>query len=130
MNALYPKGDSSPSSLWEQLAGDGRARGSERPLHLTGAVSCIYNKSSSSDAPGESMISQATDAKIDIIARECIAVRMRLLNRVVTKVYDDALRPLGLKISQANILVAAWKLGLVNPLKLCQILHLDASTLS
>ena len=42
---------------------------------------------------------------IDAIARTCIAVRLRLLNRVVTNLYDDALRPLGLKVSQVNILV-------------------------
>jgi hypothetical protein len=41
----------------------------------------------------------------DLIAQDCIAVRMRLLNRVVTKIYDDALRPLGIKTSQLNILV-------------------------
>jgi DNA-binding MarR family transcriptional regulator len=76
------------------------------------------------------MNSQAIDLKLDSVIRECIAVRVRLLNRVITKIYDDALRPLGLKTSQANVLVAAWKLGLVNPLKLCEVLHLDASTLS
>ena len=36
---------------------------------------------------------------IDTIARTCIAVRLRLLNRVVTNLYDDALRPLRLKVS-------------------------------
>jgi DNA-binding MarR family transcriptional regulator len=76
------------------------------------------------------MTTQATDAKIDTIARECIALRVRMLNRVITKIYDEALRPLGLKASQANILVAAWKLGLARPLKVCKILHLDPSTLS
>jgi DNA-binding MarR family transcriptional regulator len=76
------------------------------------------------------MNTQATDSKIDAIARECIAVRVRLLNRVITKIYDDALRPLRLKASQVNILVAAWKLGLATPIKVCEILHLDASTLS
>lgn len=29
-----------------------------------------------------------------------IAVRLRLLNRVVTNLYDERLRPLGLKVSQ------------------------------
>ncbi|SRR6266851_6863859 len=67
---------------------------------------------------------------IDYVARECLAVRMRLLNRVITKIYDDALRPFGLKISQDNILVIAGKLGLANPLRICEILHLDPSTLS
>jgi DNA-binding MarR family transcriptional regulator len=67
---------------------------------------------------------------IDAIARNCIAVRVRQLNRVITNVYDDALRPLGLKISQLNVLVAAAKLGLAQPTKLCEILQMDASTLS
>jgi DNA-binding MarR family transcriptional regulator len=67
---------------------------------------------------------------IDAIARDCIAVRMRLLNRVVTNLYDDALRPLGMKVSQLNILVATAKLGLARPARVCEILQLDASTLS
>jgi DNA-binding MarR family transcriptional regulator len=67
---------------------------------------------------------------IDAIARNCIAVRMRLLNRVVTNLYDDALRPLGLKVSQLNILIVTAKLGLARPAKVCEILQLDTSTLS
>src|SRR5262245_19012913 len=67
---------------------------------------------------------------IDTIARSCIAVRLRLLNRVVTNLYDDALRPLGLKVSQLNILVAAGKLGLARPAQVCGLLQLDTSTLS
>jgi DNA-binding MarR family transcriptional regulator len=67
---------------------------------------------------------------IDQIARDCIAVRLRLLNRVVTRMYDDALRALGLKVSQLNILVVAAKLGLARPSQVCEILQLDASTLS
>jgi DNA-binding MarR family transcriptional regulator len=67
---------------------------------------------------------------IDTIARDCVAVRVRLLNRVITNLYDDALRPLGLKASQLNILVATAKLGLARPAKICEVLQLDASTLS
>src|SRR6516162_7188635 len=67
---------------------------------------------------------------IDTIARTCIAVRLRLLNRVVTNIYDDALRPLGLKVSQLNILIVTAKLGLARPARVCDILQLDASTLS
>ena len=70
------------------------------------------------------------DPTIDTIARECIGMRLRLLNRVVTRIYDDALRPLGLKTSQVNILVAAWKLGIASPVKVCEVLDLDPSTLS
>ncbi len=66
----------------------------------------------------------------DTIAGECIAVRLRMLNRVVTKLYDDALRPLDLKVSQLNILVAAAKMGTARPAEVCERLHLDVSTLS
>ena len=67
---------------------------------------------------------------IDTISKTCIAVRLRLLNRVVTNLYDDALRPLGLKVSQLNILTVTAKLGLARPAQVCDILQLDASTLS
>src|SRR6266404_3365079 len=67
---------------------------------------------------------------IDAIAKTCIAVRLRLLNRVITNLYDEALRPLGVKVSQMNILVATAKLGLARPAQVCEILQLDTSTLS
>src|SRR4051812_19231129 len=70
------------------------------------------------------------DTTIDKIAGECVAVRLRMLNRVITNIYDDALRPLGLKVSQMNILVAAAKMGTARPLEVCEYLHLDVSTLS
>jgi DNA-binding MarR family transcriptional regulator len=73
---------------------------------------------------------RATVSNIDTISRTCIAVRLRLLNRVVTNLYDDALRPLGLKVSQLNILIVAAKLGLARPAQVCDILQLDTSTLS
>ena len=76
------------------------------------------------------MDTQQTSRAINTIARDCIAVRLRLLNRVVTKVYDDALRPLGLKVSQMNILVVAAKLGLARPAQVCDLLQLNTSTLS
>jgi DNA-binding MarR family transcriptional regulator len=73
---------------------------------------------------------EKASSKIDTIAQTCIAVRLRLLNRVVTNFYDEALRPLGLKISQLNILVVTAKLGLARPAQVCKILQLDTSTLS
>ena len=71
-----------------------------------------------------------TSSTIDIIAQTCVAVRLRLLNRVVTNFYDEALRPLGLKVSQLNILIVTARLGLARPAQVCEILQLDASTLS
>src|SRR5436853_1654645 len=73
---------------------------------------------------------QRTQGMIDKIAGECVAVRLRMLNRVVTNIYDDALRSLDLKVSQMNILVAAAKMGTARPIEVCEYLHLDVSTLS
>ena len=66
----------------------------------------------------------------DRIASECIAVRVRLINRVVTAVYDEALRPLGLRVSQANILVAVARLREARPAEICRRLRIEKSTLS
>jgi len=73
---------------------------------------------------------QTFDGNTETIAKTCIAVRMRLLNRVVTNLYDGALRPLGLKVSQLNILIVTARLGLARPAQVCDLLQLDASTLS
>src|SRR4029077_15568496 len=71
-----------------------------------------------------------TNNQVDRIAASCIAVRLRMLNRVVTNLYDEALRPLGLKVSQLHILVVTAKLGVAQPAKVCDLFQLDASTLS
>ena len=57
-------------------------------------------------------------------------MRLRLLSRVITNLYDDVLRPLGLKVSQLHILVVTAKLGPAQPAKVCDLFRLDASTLS
>lgn len=64
------------------------------------------------------------------MAAECVGVRMRLLTRIATNVYDDALRPFGLRISQGNILVAVAASGPLRAVDLAAILHLEKSTLS
>ena len=67
---------------------------------------------------------------IERIATSCIAGRLRLLNRVVTNLYDDALRPFGVKLSQGNVLAVTAKLGVARPAQVCEFLEMDASTLS
>jgi len=64
------------------------------------------------------------------VERECIALRVRMLNRVVSTLYDEALQPHGLKISQMNILVVISRLGLARAAELCWVLKIDPSTLS
>ncbi len=40
------------------------------------------------------------------------------------------MRPLGLKVSQLNLLIVTDRLGLARPARVCEILQLDTSTLS
>ncbi len=67
---------------------------------------------------------------IDKIISDCVAGRLRMMNRVITNIYDSAFRKLDLKVSQMSILVAAAKLGTARPNEICEHLHLDVSTLS
>ena len=64
------------------------------------------------------------------VARECIVARLRMINRVVTKLYDDALRPHGLRTSQFNILTAVERRDTASPSRLAAFLRLEKSSLS
>jgi DNA-binding MarR family transcriptional regulator len=64
------------------------------------------------------------------VVRDCIATRLRMADRVITKVYDDALRPLGLKVTQMSMLVVAEDRGLIRQSEVGAELRLDDSTLS
>jgi DNA-binding MarR family transcriptional regulator len=64
------------------------------------------------------------------VIRDCIATRLRMASRVITKVYDDALRPLGLKVTQLAMLVVAEESGLIRQAEVGAELRLDDSTLS
>jgi DNA-binding MarR family transcriptional regulator len=75
-------------------------------------------------------MSDKSNQVVDAIACRCIGARVRLVNRVITGMYDNALRPLGVKASQFNILVVAGRLGLARPAEVCSTLRLDTSTLS
>ena len=76
------------------------------------------------------MRAEHMQAMINKVASQCVASRLRMLNRVITNIYDDALRSIDLKVSQMNILVAAAKMGTARPIEVCEHLHLDVSTLS
>jgi DNA-binding MarR family transcriptional regulator len=68
--------------------------------------------------------------KVRQMARECVAVRTRLLNRLVTGVCDAGLRPFGVKVATVNVLCAIANSGPVTPTELAAALVLDKSTLS
>ena len=41
-----------------------------------------------------------SDIPSERITRDCLAARVRLLNRQVLRIYDEALRPLGIKVTR------------------------------
>jgi DNA-binding MarR family transcriptional regulator len=64
------------------------------------------------------------------IGGECVAVRLRLLNRAVSAIYDDALRELGVKVSQVNVLTVLGLQGTATAAEVGRLLRMDKSTLS
>src|SRR5262245_59448709 len=87
---------------------------------------CIYN------LPGREIMPRpaGNESPDAVIAAECLAVRLRALNRAVSALYDDALRPHGLRVGQLNLLVAVARLGPAKPGDLCRFLCMEKSTLS
>lgn len=69
-------------------------------------------------------------AVIDQIGCECLLSRARILNRVLTGIYDDELRAFGLKATQLNLLVVVARVGPVRRIDIGKRLHLDPSTLT
>ena len=66
----------------------------------------------------------------DRIAGECIMSRWRMTNRVLAGIYDEEMRPFGLKSPQLSLLVAVAKAGPVRRMRLGELLSLDPSTLT
>jgi len=72
---------------------------------------------------------QITNNEMDSILGDCYLHRIRMLSRTITRVYDDALKPMDLKVTQMNLLGVITKLGPMSPGELCQKLQMDKSTL-
>jgi DNA-binding MarR family transcriptional regulator len=53
-----------------------------------------------------------------------------MISRAISGVYDEALRPLGLRVSQMNIMAAVSRMGGANPGEISRTLLLEKSTLS
>jgi DNA-binding MarR family transcriptional regulator len=70
------------------------------------------------------------DSIVRRVARECFALRVQLLNRVVTRLYDDALRPLGLTLNQMSILTVLANVPSAQPGDIGELLQMEKSTVS
>lgn len=63
-------------------------------------------------------------------AATCLATRVRQLSRIVTRVYDDAMRPLGITASQYTLLAQLASRDGITAVEIGQGLDIEKSTLS
>lgn len=63
-------------------------------------------------------------------ATACLATRIRQLSRVVTRLYDDALRPLGITASQYTLLAQLASRDGITAVEIGHELDIEKSTLS
>ena len=73
---------------------------------------------------------QAVGPRGTEMAEECLAVRVRLLSRRLSRIYDGALRPLGLTIAQLNVLSVIEVIGSAPAGRVADLLAMEISTLS
>ncbi len=71
-----------------------------------------------------------TPSRASAVNKACIADKLRLLNRVVTNLYDEHLRGIGITAAQMTILVVVAKYGTASPGQVAGWLHMEKSTLS
>jgi DNA-binding MarR family transcriptional regulator len=71
-----------------------------------------------------------TDAKNQVPELPCMCASFRRAARALTQLYDDALRPLGLRTTQFTILQALSLAGEVSQGQLGEILAMDSTTLT
>jgi DNA-binding MarR family transcriptional regulator len=64
------------------------------------------------------------------MADECLAVRVRLLSRRLSRIYDRALRPLGLTVAQLNLLSVIEVIESAPAGRVADLLAMEISTLS
>jgi len=64
------------------------------------------------------------------ISRACVAFQLRRAARKVTKAFDEALRPSGLKITQFSLLTASYLQENQNVGRLAELMGMDRTTLS
>ncbi len=63
-------------------------------------------------------------------ANACLATRVRQLSRIITRVYDDAMRPLGITASQYTLLAQLAARDAITAVEIGHELDIEKSTLS
>ena len=60
----------------------------------------------------------------------CVCNTLRMVTRAVTQLYDDVLRPSGLRVTQFSILTIIARMGETNLRQLAEVLAIDQTTLT
>lgn len=66
----------------------------------------------------------------EMTAGTCLATRVRQLSRIITRVYDDAMRPLGITASQYTLLAQLAARDSITAVEIGHDLDIEKSTLS
>jgi DNA-binding MarR family transcriptional regulator len=66
----------------------------------------------------------------NVLALPCMCGTLRRTSRALTQLYEQALRPLGLRSSQFTILQVLWRVGEMSQGSLGEILAMDSTTLT
>lgn len=66
----------------------------------------------------------------EMTAASCLATRVRQLSRIITRIYDDAMRPLGITASQYTLLTQLASRDGITAVEIGHELDIEKSTLS
>jgi DNA-binding MarR family transcriptional regulator len=64
------------------------------------------------------------------VSRDCLLTRTRRISRIVTNIYDEALRPAGINSPQFSLLMIISRLGGASRAEIGRANHQDRSTLT
>ena len=70
------------------------------------------------------------DTSLSLPSLPCMCASFRRASRALTQIYDEALRPLGLRVTQFTLLQALSLTGEISQGELGEVLALDSTTLS
>ncbi len=64
------------------------------------------------------------------VTKKCLAGKMKTVDRIITKIYDDAMRPHGLRVTQFYLLAHAIRNDCFRQADVCAALQINDSTMS
>ena len=75
-------------------------------------------------------LSSERRALLQEVEDTCMIARTRLISRVMTSIFDEELRPLGLVSSQLTLLGSIMRMGVATRAEVARANHIDRSTLT